>query len=154
MRWVGLVGVLVAISVAKVAVNAGTGGSEGGSGKKHYSESAVLKEIEKGNYVPYLEMGAKAANEKLPMTVDDETTLDSITAGPGLVMNYSYTKFKIAKEDVSATEMAAFRPKLIEMYKTEESLKHFRDGNVEMRYHYHDKNHELIASVVISPKDF
>ena len=93
-------------------------------------------------------------NEKLPMTLDKITTMDSVSAGPGMVFHYNYTIFTMAKEEMDMAQFEGMRATLTKSYRDEPDMKAFRDANVELRYNYRDKNHQSIKTFTISPKDF
>ncbi len=98
---------------------------------------------------------SKRINATLPMHVDKETRMDSTVAGPGNRLTYLYTLVNLSSDDLdSATFIKNMRPQLIQGYRTSPSMAAFRERQVELHYHYRDKNGNVVAAIVVSPKDF
>ena len=98
---------------------------------------------------------ASQINQTLPMMVDKETRLDNTMAGPGKTIIYRYTLVNVRAADVHKEQLtSALRPRVLANYKTDSSMKAFRDQGVAMEYQYSDKNGAYITSFSVSPKDF
>jgi len=94
-------------------------------------------------------------NAGLPKQVDRETRLDTTMAGPGNRLTYLYTLVNLSSADVDSTELTAkLKSQIINGYKTLPEMAAFRKRQVELHYHYRDKNGNVVATIVVSPKDF
>ena len=98
---------------------------------------------------------SKRTNAGLPHQVDRDTRLDTTMAGPGNRLTYVYTLVNLSSADVDSAELTArLKPQIINGYKTLPEMASFRERQVELHYHYRDKNGNVIATIVVSPKDF
>jgi len=76
-------------------------------------------------------------------------------AGPGNRLTYLYTLVNLSSDDVDSAELTAkLKPQIINGYKTLPEMASFRKRQVELHYHYRDKNGKIVATIVVSPKDF
>ena len=97
---------------------------------------------------------AERVNKTLPKTLDADTRLDSVSAGPAKKFTYFYTLPNQSKSELDAAQIQnALRPNIVAAYKTNEDLKDFRDHNVEMHYRYSDKNGQFLFEIVVASKD-
>ncbi len=79
-------------------------------------------------------------NKNLPMMVDKETRLDNTMAGPDKTIIYRYTLVNMSAADVPKDKLVtAIRPRVVATYKTNDSMKDFRNNGVTMQYQYFDK---------------
>ncbi len=89
------------------------------------------------------------------MMVDKETRLDNTMVLPNKTIVYRYTLVNMNASDIKKDELtAALRPMVLNSYKTDTSMKSFRDNGVTMQYQYSDKNGVFITEFAASPKDF
>ncbi|HEY1121650.1 MAG TPA: hypothetical protein VGE67_08625 [Haloferula sp.] len=155
-NWIGLLSALVVAGVVKFALSSVGRRSANGSdsGKGYYSDADLARATKNGDYEKTLRITAELMNEKLPRTLDKITTMDSVSAGPGMVFTYNYTIFTMAKDEMDMAQFEGMRAVLTKAYKDEPDMKAFRDAKVELRYNYNDKNHQLIKTFTITPKDF
>lgn len=105
----------------------------------------------------YLTVAAETANKKLPMMVDADTRLDKVEVGDGTnnVLIYDYTIPNMTKNQIDAPALQKnLLPRLIDNYRTNNVMQRLREENVELDYHYVDKNGDFIFEQAISPKDF
>lgn len=98
---------------------------------------------------------SKKINATLPMQVDKETRLDSTIAGPGNRLTYFYTLVGLSSDGLDPARLTEMmKPRLINGYKTSPDMAALRERQVELNYHYRDKNGNTITTIVVSPKDF
>jgi len=98
---------------------------------------------------------SKEMNSGLPKQIDKETRLDLTIAGPGIRFTYLYTLVNVSSNDINAGKFTAvMKPRILNSYKTAPDLAAFRRMQVELEYQYRDKNSNVVARIVISPKDF
>ena len=98
---------------------------------------------------------SKAMNATLPMQVDRVTRLDSTMAGPGNRLTYLYTLVNVpAGELDSAQFVQAITPQLVNGYKSNPDMATLRNMDVELHYQYRDLDGAIVATIVVSPKDF
>ncbi len=94
-------------------------------------------------------------NKGLPMMVDKETRLDNTVVLPNKTIVYRYTLVNMNAADIKKGDLTtALRPQVLNSYKTDESMKSFRENGVTMQYQYSDKNGAVITSFSVNPKDF
>ncbi len=93
-------------------------------------------------------------NKTLPMMVDKETRLDNTVAGLDKTIIYRYTLVNMNAADVPKDKLvAAVRPGVVATYKTNDSMKEFRNNGVTMKYQYSDKGGVFITEFSVGPKD-
>jgi len=98
---------------------------------------------------------ADELNRNLPIMVDRNTRLDSTMALPDGKFVYLYTIIGLDETAINKETFAdRMRPKLINNYRTEESMKTFRENNMQLLYKYKTEKGESIADITISPRDF
>ncbi len=94
-------------------------------------------------------------NKKLPMMLDKETRLDTTIPAPNKTFIYKYTLINILAKDYNGNLVKSkIRPIALRNYKTNPSMKPFRDLSVNLKYQYFDKKGTFFMSFDISPKDF
>ncbi len=98
---------------------------------------------------------AKKHNATLPVQIDSETRLDRIMAEPGKRLTYFYTLFNVPRRDTDAAKfISTMKPLLINDYRTSPQMAGLRKEQVELHYCYRDRNGNIFAEFVVSPKDF
>lgn len=98
---------------------------------------------------------SKRINATLPMYPEKGVRLDSTVAGPGKQWTNFLTLLEVSRDELDSGGFAeSMRPRLIQGYKTNPDMAMFREWQVELHYHYRDKNGATIATIVVSPKDF
>ena len=101
-----------------------------------------------------LQNAASELNAKLPMKVDDETYLISARSSQQVFI-YTYSVPKISKDDINIPHFETkMRSILLNEYKSNPSMKSFRDHNVKLVYRYNDKDGLQFAEIFISTDDF
>ena len=98
---------------------------------------------------------ASELNKNLPMMVDAETRWDSTISGPGKSIIYLYTLVNLSKDpDFDADEFAnILRPTLVNQYRTNDSLKWYRENGISIHYQYSDKNGVFLIELKVGPQD-
>ena len=96
-----------------------------------------------------------ALNKEAPKQIDDLTTMEKATAGPGLRIDYFY---KIDVSTNKLTDLPAIAAKLKELtlnqYKTSAGPAKLREWKVKTHHDYRDKDGNVVAAFVISPTDY
>lgn len=94
-------------------------------------------------------------NKKLPIMIDKETRLDATIPAPKRTFIYRYTLVNILGKDYNSKLLKSkIRPVALQNYKTNPSMKAFRDLSVNLKYQYFDKKGAFLMDFDISPKDF
>jgi len=97
---------------------------------------------------------ANQYNKMLPMMLDSETRGDSIVPQPPNTIVYHYTLVKRTKNELNAHAIdKAMRPRIINNYKTTDSMKALRDAGVTLVYDYYDKNGSFVTEIVVKTSD-
>ncbi len=96
---------------------------------------------------------AAAMSQKTPQKVDDLTTLEKVTSGPGLRLDYSYQLDLVTNRLDLPALGAKLKAATIQNYKTTSIGAKLRDWKVEVRHQYRDKNGDLVADFTIYPND-
>jgi hypothetical protein len=96
-------------------------------------------------------------NKKLPVYLDDNTRLDSTSAGPGRVLHYHCTVLLWAPQwthESVATFAADMREGLLEKARNNPAtVQGFVQNGVSLEYDYTDQGATPIAQVVLTPDD-
>jgi polyphosphate kinase len=93
-------------------------------------------------------------NKNLPLMVDEQTSLDKVTAVSGKLV-YFFSLPDLAKTNFDSAEFEnKLQPKLTENYKTNSTMDALREQKVILEYEYKDKNGEVVFKTTISPKNF
>jgi hypothetical protein len=93
-------------------------------------------------------------NKGLPVMLDKETRLDTTTALPGKSLLYKYTLVNFTAKDVSKDDLITkVKPISVNVYKTSDTMKTFRNKGVTMVYQYYDKNGVFIGDFTVGPGD-
>lgn len=93
-------------------------------------------------------------NERLPITVDRETRLDRLSAGPGEKVTYHYSLINLR---ISQIDKGSFIPQLREQlvngYRNEKGMSYFRDNDVSMDFKYTDPDGAYFTTISVGPSD-
>jgi hypothetical protein len=94
-------------------------------------------------------------NKHLPYMVDSETRLEHTAPGPGKTIRIQYTMVNIDKEKCAnrTTITRAMRSAMIKRYKSEASLKRFRELGVTLDVKFFDKYGSLLTAFQVGPLD-
>ena len=93
-------------------------------------------------------------NKTLPMMVDSETRLDNTMAAPDKTIIYRYTLINMNAADIKKDQLVtAIRPQVVATYKTNDTMKEFRNNGITMQYQYSDKSGVFITQFSVGPKD-
>ncbi len=152
---ISIIIVVLVAGLAKTLVSSLFNSKSSAPASSMYSSKSSKTNASEVRYEDVLRMTAERISAELPMKIDADTSMDSVSSGPGRVFTYNYTVTTATKDqiDFDAIE-SAFRPKLLNNYKLQSGMKAFRDYGVELRYVYYDKNKNYITTIAISPKDF
>ena len=98
---------------------------------------------------------ANEINKNCPMMVDQHTRLDNTMGGPGNSFAYIYT---LVNHEATELDIKSIKenltPFLINMVKTSEEMKSFRENKVSLKYSYRDKSGVFLFSILINPEDY
>jgi len=98
---------------------------------------------------------ANEINKNCPIMVDQVTRLDNTMAGPGNSIAYNYTLVNHEATELNIESIKEYiTPILINMVKTSEEMKSFREIKVSLKYNYRDKSGVFLFSVLINPEDY
>ncbi len=115
-------------------------------GMMKLSEPSVEKIIE--------EMSVKL-NAQLPMMVDGETRLDSVTPGESKSFTYNYTLVKAEVEKLNPGEMRVLlKPMVKNKIASITELRALLDDGVTITYTYNDRNGRLVTSFDLTAEDY
>jgi hypothetical protein len=93
-------------------------------------------------------------NKRCPVMVDQETRMDNVTAGPGLVFSYNYTFIKHRSTDVNKQEfVSAQRNGLMGTVCASPDLAKFLKSNVTVKYVYKGYDGGVIGVIPFSRRD-
>ncbi|WP_029629913.1 hypothetical protein [Zavarzinella formosa] len=94
-------------------------------------------------------------NHVAPVKISEECNLIGSTAGPGRVLTNIYKYVDLIKTpDFDSVEFAEKnRLALVERYRTDPSLKKFRDNGLTIRAQYLDSKGELLAEIEVKATD-
>jgi len=94
-------------------------------------------------------------NKNLPVMLDSETRLDSVSALPENIFQYNYTLINISSDSL---DIAGFQnylePMLINNVKTNPEMKTIKDNNTTLSYNYQDKHGNLIFKIDITADQY
>lgn len=94
-------------------------------------------------------------NKKLPMNIDSETRIDSVSVLPNNTIWYQYTLLNIEKSSANIEEMKQEKQKSIfDWMKVNTQSKVMFDKNISMNFSFLDKNWEFLFDVILSPEMF
>ena len=98
---------------------------------------------------------ANEINKNCPFMVDEHTRLDNAMGGPGKSFAYFYTlvNHEAAELDIQSIK-GNLRPFLINMVRTSEDMKSFRENKISLKYSYRDKSGVFLFSILINPEDY
>lgn len=100
-----------------------------------------------------LQIVEKAFSKKLPLKVDEITTMTRVKAGPGKRFTYEYVLDGPSVAKLSAKDIEkAMRPHLEAQYKSK-AMQSFRDDKIFAYYRYLNPKGKLIVEIVISPNN-
>lgn len=98
---------------------------------------------------------ASELNKNLPMIIDSETSLDSITALPNRTMRYNLTLINMASEDYNVEEVIALLDEpLRNRLKTIPEAEFFRKNGVSISYYYFDMNNKYFFEIKIPAGEY
>ncbi len=98
---------------------------------------------------------ASELNKNLPMVIDSETSLDSITALPNRTMRYNLTLINMASEDYNVEEVIALiNEPLRNRIKTIPEAEFFRKNGVSLSYYYFDMNNKYFFEIKIPAGEY
>ncbi len=84
---------------------------------------------------------AKEINKKCPMSVDENTRMDSATVYNEFMITYHYTIHSVSNKDVDLAKFkTSMETTMNAKYKTDNQLAVYRDNNIAIAYDYKDKN--------------
>ncbi len=108
-----------------------------------------------GSFDKQLMAIASDLNKSCPIMVDENTRLDNTVAGSGKTFIYSYTLVNWSIQDINITELRDYlQPRIINIAKTSEEMKVFRENNVTLQYIYSDKAGIFVIDFKVTPDDY
>lgn len=98
---------------------------------------------------------ASELNKNLPMIIDSETSLDSITVLPNRTMRYNLTLINMAYEDYNVEEVITLVDEpLRNRIKTIPEAEFFRKNGVSLSYYYFDMNNKYFFEIKIPAGEY
>jgi hypothetical protein len=98
---------------------------------------------------------AAEANKDLPLMIDAQTRLDSITALPGRKIQYNNTLTVAINEEIDIENFRQLTDRtLAAAVKNNPSLESYRKKKVTFIYVYHDKSGKETAAFEYAPQDY
>ncbi len=83
---------------------------------------------------------AKEINKKCPMSVDENTRMDSATVYNEFMITYHYTIHSVSNKDVDLKKFkSSMETAMNAKYKTDNQLAVYRDNKIAIAYDYKDK---------------
>src|SRR6266566_1913518 len=77
-------------------------------------------------------------NKMCPMMIDSETRGDTMVPEPPNTLVYRYTLIHLTKADVDVHAIVAYlKPRIINNYKSADTMKALREGGVTLKYRYY-----------------
>lgn len=102
-----------------------------------------------------LKSTAKQTNKKLPITVDSETRLDSVSIKPNRTMVYNYTLVNYSRTELDTTVLKnSMEPSMRKAIVNTAELKMFREKDVNFEYLYYDKNKKYAFGILIKASEY
>lgn len=97
---------------------------------------------------------AEETNKGLPVMIDDETRIDSLSSGDGF-LQYNYSMVKHTGKDLDLERIKSdLRPKILEQIRKNKGMQIFRENGVKLIYSYRDKNREALFSLEFTKDDY
>jgi hypothetical protein len=115
---ISIIGVLLVAGLAKTLVGSLFNSKSSSPSSSVYSSNPSKTNASEVRYEDVLRMTAERMSAQLPMKIDTDTSMDSVSSGPGRVFTYNYTVTTGTKDQIDfAAIESAFRPKLLNNYK-------------------------------------
>lgn len=118
----------------------------------------VFVSCKKDDFSKELQEAAANSNKLGPQMMSDGIRLDSVSASKDKVFKYNYTLTEDEKTNVSPELLEGFkkeaREEALNVIKTSEEMKTFRDNDVTLKYSYVDKNGQPLTEFEIKPADY
>lgn len=105
-----------------------------------------------------LKEAATSMNKLMPQVLNEGIRLDSVSAEKDKVFKYNYTLTDDVKENVTPEAIDLFKKTTksgaLDVVKTSDDMKDFRDNGVTMKYVYYDKNGKLMTDFTITKSEY
>jgi hypothetical protein len=96
----------------------------------------------------------KQYNKTLPLMLDSEMRADTMVPEPLNAIVYHYTFVKQKKGELDARSIVEkIRPRVVNGYKTDASMKTLREAGVTLKYRYYDKDGSFVTEIVVKASD-
>jgi hypothetical protein len=93
-------------------------------------------------------------NENLPMVVDNETRLDSVSAVPGRHFIYHYTLLTLSRADVDPDDFhKTIKPRLKSRLCGSAEMQNFLKNGVTISYLYKSKDGQPVGGAKLAPSE-
>ena len=97
---------------------------------------------------------AEETNKSLPVMIDDDTRIDSLSSGENF-LQYNYTMVKYSQGEIETERIKSdLRPKILNQIRTNKSMQIFRENGVRLIYSYKDKNGLPVFSLEFTKDDY
>lgn len=101
-----------------------------------------------------LKTTAEETNKGLPAMIDDETRIDSLSAGENF-LQYNYSMVKHTGKDLDIERIKSdLRPKILEQIRKNKAMQIFRENGVRLIYAYKDRNGTPLFSLEFTKDDY
>ncbi len=82
------------------------------------------------------------------------TRFDTTTARPGNRLTCVFTLVNVSSGNLDwAAFMAAQKPTLVNLYRTQPAMEELRRMQVEVHFRFSDKSGKELGTIIVSPKD-
>lgn len=147
---------LIALALAPLPSNAkgGLGEVFGALLGKAIANTAGKGMVDRQKIESVLRQMADQLNAKMPMTVDRDTRLDNILAGPGARFTYNYTIVSVASRDMDRRNLVNFLQTNVKSGAcSNPDMQIFFKTKITVGYSYRASDGVFIGKLDVSPKD-
>lgn len=101
-----------------------------------------------------LAMIAVQTNRQLPRTIDEYTSLESVSVSDHTLI-YHYRLHDLDTSHLSANAVAAaLKPAAIAQLQKNPKAKTFKERNIHVRHHYETADHSFTVVITLTPQDY
>ncbi len=102
-----------------------------------------------------IEVAAQLANNSCPQKLNEQITLTSVQAKPGLVLEYSATLNNVLAKDLNLSEntMLQLKQQMLDALKFDQQAYKMIQNGVSYKYKYYDSTGQFAYEVTICPDD-
>ena len=110
------------------------------------------REQDQASFDQKLHEACLTINRQLPVMVDDDTRLDSMSSFPSRVLRYHYTLLASEEGELDPKALQNFlQPKIIQNIRTSPDMRLYKEEKVTFHYCYKDREGRLVLQLTIAP---